>query len=84
MILRVVLYPQAKKYLEKLPHLISQRIVSKIEAAALEPSRFLEHLASANVYKLRIGDYRALIDIDTQQGLLLVQKIEHRSKIYQH
>ena len=33
------------------------------------PFRFLEHYEGDDVYKLRIGDYRALIDIDFSERL---------------
>ena len=43
---------------------------------------YLEHYEKANVYKLRIGDYRALIDVDKSRKILFVQVIDKRSRIY--
>lgn len=35
-----------------------------------------------NVFKLRIGDYRALIDVDTSKRVLFVRHLDHRKRIY--
>ncbi len=63
MIYSIEWHPQTLKFLEKLPKQISERILQKLEAVKEDPFRFLEHY-EGDYYKLRIGDYRALIDID--------------------
>jgi len=35
-----------------------------------------------NIYKLRIGDYRALYTFDKKQETILVHLVQHRSEIY--
>lgn len=52
------------KFIEKLPKEISARIVEKLEKITDDPFRYLEHYEGADVYKLRVGDYRMLIDVD--------------------
>jgi len=47
-----------------------------------EPFRFLEHY-EGDCHKLRIGDYRALIDIDTSRKIIFVRVLDHRSRIYE-
>jgi len=47
-----------------------------------DPFRFLEHYEGGRLYKLRIGYYRALIDIDPDQKMLLIKVFDHRSKVY--
>ena len=75
-------HPKAYQILKKLPKEILQRVINKIDAVKEEPFRFLEHYEGKKVYKLRIGDYRALIDIDFQNKLLLIRIFDHRSRIY--
>lgn len=41
------------------PKDISDRIKNKLRELKNEPFQFLEHYASGDVYKLRIGEYRA-------------------------
>jgi len=79
---KVKIHPDVAKFLEKLPKNISKRIKNKLGEVRKNPFHYLEHYKSEDVYKLRIGDYRALIDIDTSRKILFVQLIDKRSRIY--
>ena len=59
------------------------KIVLKVKEVQEDPFRFLEHYEGKDYYKLRVGDYRLLIDIDFKNKVLLVQVIGHRSNIYE-
>lgn len=74
--------PKSFKFLEKLPKNIAARILNKVEAIKDEPFHYLEHYEGADFYKLRVGDYRLLIDIDFSNKILNVRVLEHRSKVY--
>ena len=68
-------------FLNKLPKNLSERIVNKVNSIKENPFHFLEHY-EGEYYKLRIGDYRALIDIDFERKVLIIQLIDKRGKIY--
>jgi len=68
-------------YLKKLPKNISARIFKKIESTIENPFHFLEHY-EGKYYKMRIGDYRALIDIDFEKKVLIIQVLDKRGRIY--
>ena len=68
-------------YLKKLPKNISERIFNKVESIIDNPFHFLEHY-EGEYYKLRIGDYRALIDINFEKKILIVQVLDKRGRIY--
>jgi mRNA-degrading endonuclease RelE of RelBE toxin-antitoxin system len=36
----------------------------KLQALKVDPYRYLEHHEGSDFYKLRVGDYRALLDVD--------------------
>ncbi len=74
--------PKPLKFLEKLPKEMSVRIVNKLEIVKNDPFHYLEHYEGADVYKLRIGDYRLLIDIDFSNKVLKVRLLDHRGRIY--
>ena len=74
--------PGVIEYLEKLPEDISSRIAKKIEQIKENPFHYLEHYEGDKVYKLRIGDYRALIDVDLNNRVLYIQVIDLISRIY--
>ena len=75
-------HPKTSKFLKKLPSDISARIVLKVKEVREDPFRFLEHYEGKNYYKLRVGDYRLLIDVDFKNKILLIQVIDHRGRIY--
>jgi len=73
--------PKPLKFLENLPKDIALRILEKFEQLKEDPFRYLEHY-EGDYYKLRIGKYRALIDIDFQSKTLIVQVLDKRGRIY--
>jgi len=75
-------HPKVGKFLQKLPRDIAQRIVLKMREAQEDPFHYLEHHESKDYYKLRVGDYRLLIDVDFKNKILKIQVIGHRSNIY--
>ena len=74
---------KAQKFLEKLPKETSMRIIDKLDKVKEDPFHFLEHYESAEVYKLRVGDYRLLIDVDFSNKILKIRVLDHRSRVYE-
>ena len=72
---------EAVKYLESLPTNISERIIDKFEDIKENPFRYIEHY-EGEYYKIRIGDYRALIDIDYARKILFIRIIDKRGRVY--
>lgn len=68
-------------FLKKLPKKISERLFNKIDSIKENPFHFLEHF-EGDYYKLRIGDYRALVDIDFERKVIIIQVLDKRSRIY--
>jgi len=50
--------------------------------AAERPEHFFRRLAGAADYKLRVGDYRVLAALDQKARTILVERVGHRSDIY--
>ena len=74
--------PQATKFFRKLPKEIQERVKAKFKDVAEEPFHYLEHYEGGGYYKLRIGDYRALIDVDFENRVLWVRVLDLRGRIY--
>jgi mRNA interferase RelE/StbE len=72
----------ARVKLRKQEPQIRDRIVRKLKQAATNPSRYLERLSSLESYKLRVGDYRVIVDVDWNRQILYVLTLGHRSVIY--
>ena len=78
----VMLHPRVDRFINKLEHSVAQRIRKKLRLLQEEPFRFLEHHEGADVFKLRIGDYRALIDVNGAKRIAFVRHLDHRRRIY--
>ena len=73
----------ALKQLNKLEKGIKERIWEKLQLCKENPFRFLEHLEQIKGFKLRVGDYRLIIDVNTSAQTLELIKIGHRKNIYE-
>ena len=74
---------KAIDFLEKLERPIRQRIYNKIISTKENPLRFFERLESRSDYKLRVGDYRVIADIDQSKRQIKVTLIGHRKNVYE-
>ena len=75
---------RAIKELNQLEKGIKERIWDKLQICKENPFRFLEHLEQINGYKLRVGDYRLIIEVDIKNRILNIQKTGHRGSIYEN
>lgn len=73
---------KAKREFLKLEKSIQERIGSVLERIRIRPEHFVEKLVREPGYKLRVGDYRVILDIDHNKLIILVLKIGHRKNIY--
>ena len=73
---------QSEKFLDKLPPELAKRIVIKVNLMKDNPFHFVEHFDGENYFKIRIGDYRVLLDIDSSLKLIEIRVIGHRGNIY--
>jgi len=72
---------KALDYLKKLPLDISTRITKKLDVIKENPLRYLRHY-EGEYYKVRIGDFRALVDVDFSKKILIIQIFDKRGRIY--
>jgi len=73
------------KFLKKLDKNISKRILDKIKQILKEdiiPHNVKAIVGKHSVFRIRIGDYRALYRINYQNKKIVVFKIDKRSKVY--
>ena len=80
----VIFDSEAIEFLEKLEKAIAKRIYDKIISTKPNPHHFWIRLTGRKDYKLRIGDYRAIADIDETSERIAVTRIGHRKNIYKN
>lgn len=73
---------RAGRFIRKLDRDGADRILSGIERIRVRPKRFCRRLVGSPYYRLRIGDYRAILDIKEGELVVLVLEIVHRSRAY--
>lgn len=78
----VIFDPEAMEFLEKSEKDLARRIWDKIMSTKENPHHFFEKLVKRTDYKIRIGDYRAIADIDDNLKRIEITFIGHRSKVY--
>ena len=78
----IVFDEKAIEFLEKLDKKKRKRIFDKIMLTRDSPFHYFERLTGRNEFKLRVGDYRAIADIDETKNRISVFVIGHRKNIY--
>ncbi len=73
--------PSPLKFLESLQKDVALRILDKLEEIKENPFRYLGHY-EGEYYKLRIGDFRMLLDLDFNNKCLIIEVFDKRGRIY--
>jgi len=74
----------ARRSLDSLPKDVVVRILTKLNSITENPHHFLEKRKDLPGYKLRIGDYRVILDILYDKRILWIWVVGHRKKIYKN
>ena len=78
--------PCAEKALKRLDHSVGKRVVGKLQEiqGADDPRDFLKPMTGllTGMFRLRVGDYRVIIDIQDERCVVLALDVGHRSTVY--
>jgi len=74
---------KAAGQMRSLDRSVAKRIYEKVDQLYQNPERFVEKLVKYPYYRLRVGDYRVILDIKHESVRILILKVGHRSKIYE-
>ena len=74
----------AEKDLSKLPQQVIERAVSRIKALESNPfpPQSLKLRESERLYRLRVGDYRIIYEVDVEIRVITIHYIRHRREVY--
>lgn len=76
--------PVSQKQLEKLEKAVQERIVNCLERLRFSPEKHVKKLVGFDAYRLRVGDYRVILEIKKNEPTILIHKIGHRKNIYKN
>jgi mRNA interferase RelE/StbE len=80
----VFLERRAERDIKRLPEDVFHRIIPHLKALSEnpKPSGCRKITGSRNDWRIRIGDYRVIYEIDEQQKAVKVMRIRHRKAAY--
>jgi len=70
------------KDVRKLPKDVLARVRETLKPIKQDPWKHLEPLVNLPYRKIRVGDYRVIVDIRQQEKKIVVLMIDHRKKVY--
>ncbi len=77
----VLLHPKADDFLQEVENKIEARIREKMKSLSSEPKKG-KRLKHSDFWRLRIGDYRAIYEIDKKNERIVILFIGHRKNVY--
>jgi len=78
----IIFSDKALKQLKKMERNVQERIIVALERIRIRPEAYVTKLVGDLGYRLRVGDYRIIMDVDNKELHILVLKVGHRKKIY--
>ena len=82
MVFAVLLHPKAAKELERIEKTIRSKIIERLRELKDNPEAIGKVLKPSDFWSLRVGDYRAIYEIDRAKKQVIVLFIGHRKKVY--
>lgn len=78
----VIFSDLAFKQLRKLDRETGQRIISTLERIRIRPDAYVKKLVGDEGYRLRVGNYSLILDLDKEKLIILVLTIGQRRNVY--
>ena len=78
----IIISDLAKQQLGKLSQELKERVGFAIERIRIRPFHFVKKLVGSPHYRLRVGDYRIILDIRQEKLIIFVIELGHRKNIY--
>lgn len=80
---RIEITPAVARHMRKMPRDVLRRIDTAIIALARSPRPPVKKLrAQDDRYRIRVGDYRVIYEVDDAQLLILIVEVGHRKDVH--
>lgn len=77
---RLILHPDIEKYLARIPRPFAGRLAEAIQSLQVEPRPTQAKALGAELYRLRLGDYRLVYAVFDDEKVVFVGKVVRRSE----
>jgi mRNA interferase RelE/StbE len=76
--------PSVDKDLRRLPKSLIPRVMEKIEDLKSEPfpPQVVKIPVADRLYRLRVGDYRIVYEVEVKKKIITIHYVRHRSVVY--
>lgn len=79
----VILPKSVQKELDRLPTELNERVLDRLVALEANPRPSdVKKLKGRSAWRIRIGDYRAIYEINDQSRQIVVVTVAHRREVY--
>lgn len=78
----VIWSEKSVKQLEKIDTKNTQKIYDSVLDCVETPFQIVTRLTNSPFYKLRVGNYRVILDLQQSKMIIFVVETDHRGKIY--
>ncbi len=82
MVWEVIWSEKSVKQLEKIDKRNAQKIYDSVLDCAKDPLRAVMRLTNSPFYRLRVGNYRVILDLQQKKMIFFVVEVDHRGRIY--
>jgi len=73
---------KADKQFSKIDKSMRERLIAVLYRCRIRPYDHAERLIGSPYFKLKVGEYRLLLDIDNRKLTIFVIEVGHRKNIY--
>jgi mRNA interferase RelE/StbE len=78
----IIVSDLAREQLRRLSPELKNRIGCVLERIRIRPFHFVKRLVGSPYYRLRVGNYRVILDIKQDQLIIFLIELGHRKNIY--
>jgi mRNA interferase RelE/StbE len=80
----IVITRSAEKALRELPEKMQIKVIGEIKRLEFDPQPYGAKKLSglSSTYRIRVGDYRIIYEIEQNRVIITVLKIAHRREVY--
>lgn len=79
---QVIWSEKSVKQLEKIDKKNAQKIYDSVLESVEEPFRVVIRLTNSPFYRMRVGKYRVILDLQQNKMIIFVVESDHRGQIY--
>ncbi len=79
---QVIWSEKSVKQLEKIDKKNAQIIYDTVSDCTQDPFKSVTRLTNSPFYRLRVGNYRVILDLQQGRVIIFVIEVDHRGRIY--